>query len=181
MAGPPGGLLSGLLSVSAWLLAPRGQRAALSASSGACFLFGRENRKTPCRKWSSFHSTFLLALACGDKPTRGDPRGWVSPTPSSRLRAQARTWSLSATTNPMSSAWLVYAPQQGACSVHVFMTPRAGFLGLPLPSSQPSGLVAPHGSQYHHPRGPSGWATTREKVIEYSFPPQVGSPFIHRV
>lgn len=41
------GRLSGLLSVSAWILAPGGQRAALSASSRACFLFGRENRKNP--------------------------------------------------------------------------------------------------------------------------------------
>ena len=54
------GRLSGLLSVSAWLPTPGGQRAALSTFSGAHFLFGRENSKTPSRKCSSSCRAFSL-------------------------------------------------------------------------------------------------------------------------
>lgn len=84
MAGPPGclgGQLSGLLSVSTWLLAPGGQRAALSAFSGAHFLFGRENSKTPRRKCSSSPRAFSLFCwlwlvgkrPCGVSPTPLSP------------------------------------------------------------------------------------------------------------
>ena len=101
------GRLSGLLSVSAWLLAPGGQRAALSASSRARFLFGKENRKKPPtpppppagRKWSSSRSAF--SLFCWPWLVRKGPRGWVAvwipvagscPLPPLPLRAQEGTW-----------------------------------------------------------------------------------------
>lgn len=103
------GRLSGLLSVSAWLPAPGGQRAALSTFSGAHFLFGRENSKTPSRKCSSSRRAFslLLALACGERPMWGDPCR-VSPTPLSPPWSPGGTWGLFVmTADPSLPAWTV--------------------------------------------------------------------------
>lgn len=74
-----GGRLSGLLSVSTWLLAPGGQKAALSAFSGAHFLFGRENSKTPHKKCSSSRrafSRFCWLWLVGKGPCRGSRWGF---------------------------------------------------------------------------------------------------------
>lgn len=92
MAGLPGGpgvggwWLSGLLSVRDWLLAPRGQRAAFSASSGANFLFGRENRKTPSLQEMIFFLQSLFRWPWlvgrdhwGGPPWLGVPNSILSP------------------------------------------------------------------------------------------------------
>lgn len=68
-------------------LAPGGQRAgSISASSGTNFLFGRENSKAPAGNGPLPTAFFLPPLA--RHPWREAPHGWVSPAPSSALRAQ---------------------------------------------------------------------------------------------
>lgn len=81
MAGPPRGLgkwLSQLMSVRPGLLPPGGQRTALSASSGANFLFGKENGKTPGRKWPSSCTPFSAGPGLWGKTQWRDRHGWVS-------------------------------------------------------------------------------------------------------
>lgn len=93
MAGPPKGLerrLSVRLSVRAWLLAPQGSKDSTFSFFQANFLFGRENRKTPGRKWSSSCSPLW-----GKTHGVGDSHSWVSPTSSSLpplCGAQEGTW-----------------------------------------------------------------------------------------
>lgn len=97
MAGPPRSLgkrLSQLMSMRAGLLAPGGQRTALSASSGANFLFGRENRKDSWQEMAFFlHPLFCWPWFVGKDTKRGGgSHGWVSPLHPSLSEPRRGPW-----------------------------------------------------------------------------------------
>lgn len=135
-----------------------GHRGALSASSGANFLFGRENRKTLAGNGLLPAVPFLRALACGEKP-----HGWVSPphpSPWESTRGHGplcydskpyltRILSLGVATGQMFSVRFYTSCWAPGPAAPPLSAPRAhGILGVPS-----TGL-----------RGPLDWATIRKSL-----------------